>query len=130
MRETLDQGLADLHSRQGRDGIPAPPAAAQRPPVETAYAAAAPPPDPNVASEVSEQADLAAQAEGAVLEQAQSAPPPAAGGPASVTLGMTIDQVTALLGQPQVVGDVGSRKTYFYGNMKVVFTDGKVSDIQ
>jgi hypothetical protein len=43
---------------------------------------------------------------------------------------MTIDQVVGILGQPQVVGDLGSKKTYFYGNMKVIFTDGKVTDVQ
>lgn len=130
MRETLDQGLADLQSRQGQGGIPAPPAAAQRPPVEAAYAAAAPPPDPNVANEVSQQAQAATQAESEVLDQAQAAPPAVTGAPTSVTLGMTIDQVIGVLGQPQVVGDLGSKKTYFYGNMKVIFTDGKVTDIQ
>jgi len=130
MRETLDQGLADLHSRQGQGGIPAPPAAAQRPPVDAPYAAAAPPPDPNVAGELSQQAESATQAETEVLDQAQAAPPAASGAPTSVTLGLTIDQVVAILGQPQVVGDLGSKKTYFYGNMKVIFTDGKVTDVQ
>lgn len=131
MRETLDQGLADLQTRQGQGGIPAPPTAAQAAPVEAPYAAAAPPPDPNVASEVSQQAQAATQAESEVLTQAQQSGPSAAGGaPPSVTLGMTIDQVVALLGTPQTVGDLGSKKTYFYGNMKVIFTDGKVTDVQ
>jgi outer membrane protein assembly factor BamE (lipoprotein component of BamABCDE complex) len=98
--------------------------------VEAAYAAAAPPPDPNVANEVSQQAQAATQAESEVLDQAQAAPLAATGAPTSVTLGMTIDQVIGVLGQPQVVGDLGSKKTYFYGNMKVIFTDGKVTDIQ
>ena len=129
MRETLDQGLADLQTRQGQGGIPMPPAAAQGAPVEAPYAAAAPPPDPSAASDVSQQAQQATQAEGEVLDQAQAAPP-AASAPTSVTLGMTIDQVVGILGQPQVVGDLGSKKTYFYGNMKVIFTDGKVTDVQ
>ena len=78
---------------------------------------------------MSQQAQQATQAEGEVLDQAQAAPP-AASAPTSVTLGMTIDQVVGILGQPQVVGDLGSKKTYFYGNMKVIFTDGKVTDVQ
>jgi hypothetical protein len=128
MRQTLDQGLADLQSRGGKNGIPMPPAGAQGPPVEAPYAAAAPPPDPNVAAEVSQESQAAAEAEAEALDQAQAAP--SAPAPTSVTLGMTIDQVVGLLGQPQVVGDLGSKKTYFYGNMKVIFTDGKVTDVQ
>jgi len=129
MREMLDQGLADLQKRQGRGGIPAVPPAAARPPVDASYAAAAPPPDPNIASEVSHQAQSAAQAENEVLSQA---PGPSAGGgpPQSVTLGMTIDQVVGILGQPQTVGDLGSKKIYNYGTMKVIFIDGKVTDMQ
>ena len=130
MRETLDQGLADLQTRQGQGGIPAPPAAAQRPPVEAPYASAAPPPDPNVATELSQQSEYATQAESEVLDQAQAPPAAPSSAPTSVTLGLTIDQVVAILGQPKVVGDLGSKKTYFYGNMKVIFTDGKVTDIQ
>lgn len=47
MRATLDQGLAELHSKQGKNGMPAAPPAAVKPPVQTAFAAIAPPPDPN-----------------------------------------------------------------------------------
>jgi hypothetical protein len=129
MRATLDQGLADLQKRQGQGGIPAEPAAAQRPPVDPPYATAAPPPDPNIASEVSQQADSAIQAESEVLDQAQAAPP-AGGPPPSVSLGMTVDQVVGLLGQPQAVGDLGTKKIYSYGGMKVIFINGKVTDVQ
>jgi hypothetical protein len=131
MRETLDQGLAELQSQQGQGGIPAEPPAANRPPVQAAYAQAAPPPDPNIASEVSQQAESAVEAENEVLDQAQSpGPSAAAGATQSVSLGMTIDQVVGLLGQPTMVGDLGSKKIYSYGNMKIIFIDGKVTDIQ
>jgi hypothetical protein len=131
MRQTLDQGLADLQARQGNGGIPAAPPAASAPPVTAVYAQAAPPPDPNVATEVSQQAETAIQAENDVLGMAQaSGPSAAAGAPQSVSLGMTIDQVVGLLGQPTLVGDLGSKKIYSYGNMKVIFIDGKVTDIQ
>jgi hypothetical protein len=129
MRATLDQGLADLQSRQGQGGIPSVPPSANRPPVDAAYAAAAPPPDPNVASEVSQQAESAAQAESEALDQAQSAPA-AGAAPPSVTLGMSIDQVVGMLGQPLAVGDLGSKKIYSFNGMKVIFIDGKVADIQ
>jgi len=131
MRQTLDQGLADLQARQGKDGIPAAPPAASAPPVTAAYAQAAPPPDPNVATEVSQQAETAVQAENDVLDMAQASGPSAsAGAPQSVSLGMTIDQVVGLLGQPTLVGDLGSKKIYSYGNIKVIFIDGKVADVQ
>ena len=100
-----------------------------------------------MAGELSQQAESATQAESEVLDQAQAAPPAEMGAGEKkkaeqaqgsdlaallrlVTLGLTIDQVVAILGQPQVVGDLGSKKTYFYGNMKVIFTDGKVTDVQ
>jgi len=129
MRETLDQGLAELQAKQGQGGIPAAPPAANRPPVEATYAQAAPPPDPSAASEVNQQAVSAVQAENEVLNQA-SGPSAAAAAPQSVSLGMTIDQVVAMMGQPSMVGDLGSKKIYSYGNMKVIFIDGKVTDIQ
>ena len=130
MRETLDQGLADLQRRQGQGGIPAAPPAAARPPVDAPYAAAAPPPDPDIASEVSQQAQSATEAESDVLNQAQGSPQAGGGPPQSVTLGMTIDQVVGILGQPQAVGDLGSKKIYSYSSMKVIFIDGKVTDMQ
>jgi len=40
---------------------------------------------------------------------------------------MTIDQVVALLGQPQKIADLGSKKIYVYPNQKVTFIDGKVT---
>ena len=47
MRETLDQGLAELQSKQGNGGLPPAPPAAMKAPVQTEFAAIAPPPDPN-----------------------------------------------------------------------------------
>lgn len=43
MRQTIDQGLADLRSKQGQDGLPVPPPSADAPPVQPPYVAAAPP---------------------------------------------------------------------------------------
>jgi hypothetical protein len=62
MRETIDQGLSELQARQGQNGIPPAPKSAVAPPVQTAFAAIAPPPDPNVKAELGDQskeADLA-----------------------------------------------------------------------
>ena len=47
MRETIDHGLSELQSKQGKGGLPAAPADATKPPVPTEFAAIAPPPDPN-----------------------------------------------------------------------------------
>ena len=67
MRETLDQGLAELKEKQGQGGMPAAPQSATAAPQQTAYAAIAPPPDPNVSTELSKQTKDAAQAEQDVL---------------------------------------------------------------
>ena len=129
MRATIDQGLVELQKGQG--GIPALPPADQAQPVEAAYAAAAPPPDPNVAAELAQQAQASTQAESDALNQAQQAAPADSGtNTVNISLGMSVDQVVALLGNPQQIADLGSKKTYFYTNMKVIFTDGKVTDVQ
>jgi hypothetical protein len=53
-----------------------------------------------------------------------AAPPP------TVSLGLTIDQVVAIVGQPDRLADLGSKKIYSYKDMKITFVGGKVSDIQ
>jgi hypothetical protein len=68
MREMVDQGLAELQKKQGQNGIPAVPAAANVPPTQTAYAAIAPPPDPNAGAELSAQTKEADQAEQEALQ--------------------------------------------------------------
>jgi hypothetical protein len=68
MRETIDQGLAELQKHHGQNGIPKVPAEAAAPPVQTAFAAIAPPPDPNVAAELSQQTSEADSAEQEALK--------------------------------------------------------------
>lgn len=128
MRATIDQGLGQLQKHQG--GIPAPPPAAMAPPATPTYAAAAPPPDPNVQQELTQQSQSATQAESDALNQAQAAAPAGAAPAVNISLGMSIDDVVAAMGQPTQIADLGSKKTYFYANMKVIFVDGKVSDVQ
>jgi hypothetical protein len=49
----------------------------------------------------------------------------------TLRLGMTPEQVEAVQGgKPQKVIDLGSKKTYVYPDMKIIFVDGKVTDIQ
>jgi hypothetical protein len=60
-----------------------------------------------------------------------AAPPsPADQPPPTIELGQTIDQVVAALGQPQKIAKVGAKQLYFFKDLKITFTDGKVSDIQ
>jgi hypothetical protein len=48
----------------------------------------------------------------------------------TVALGQTEDEVKTILGAPDKVIDLGSKKMYVYKDIKVVFTDGKVADVQ
>jgi hypothetical protein len=63
----------------------------------------------------------------------QPAPAPAAtpaAAPQTISLGQTTDQVVAILGQPQKIVNLGAKQMYFYPDMKIVFTNGKVSDVK
>jgi hypothetical protein len=48
----------------------------------------------------------------------------------TVELGQTPDQVKTALGAPEKVIKLGPKEVYVYKDMKVVFVDGKVSDVQ
>ena len=54
-------------------------------------------------------------------------PPPA---PPTVALGQTMDQVTTAFGQPLRVAKVGAKVILYFKDMKVTFTNGKVSDVE
>ena len=136
MRETIDAGLQELQKKQGQGGLPAAPAAAKAAPVESQMAAIAPPPPPEseVAAEINQQSQAADQAEKEASTDAGSGPGPNAAAPAaepvSVDVGQTIDQVTAALGTPLKVVNLGAKKIYVFKDMKVTFLNGKVSDVQ
>jgi len=57
-------------------------------------------------------------------------PPPAAADPKTVSAGQTPDQVIASLGQPEKIVKLGTKQTYYYKDMKVIFVNGKVTDVQ
>jgi hypothetical protein len=126
MRETIGQGMQELQAKQGKGGLPAAPAAAKAAPVQTAYAASAPPPDPKAAEEIQQEAQEADQAE----KEAGETPAPIAPPPAEISLGQTVEQVEAALGQPKSKFDAGPKKIYVYKDMKITFKDGKVTDVQ
>jgi hypothetical protein len=48
----------------------------------------------------------------------------------TVELGQTVDQVKAALGAPDKIVKLGPKEIYVYKDMKVVFVDGKVSDVE
>jgi len=60
-------------------------------------------------------------------QQQPSQPPPP---PATVQMGQTTDQVVQILGQPDKIIDLGSKKIYVYKDIKVTFVNGKVTDAQ
>ncbi len=134
MRETIDQGLQDLQSKQGTNGFPEAPPSAQGDPAPAAYAAAAPPPDTNVAADIQGADQQAAASEKDVTTEAAldggGAANAASAGPATVELGQTTEQVQGALGLPSKVANLGSKVIYYYDGMKVTFKDGKVSDVE
>jgi len=58
-------------------------------------------------------------------------PPPADTPPPSIAIGQTKDQVVAGFGQPVRTAKLaGTKEIYFYKDMKVTFTNGKVSNVE
>jgi hypothetical protein len=53
-----------------------------------------------------------------------------ASAPKSIQLGQTVSEVEAAFGKPEKVISLGSKTIYTYKDVKVVFMDGKVSDVQ
>jgi hypothetical protein len=54
----------------------------------------------------------------------------AASTPKTIKLGQTFADVEAALGKPTRVVDLGAKVTWVYADMKVIFVDGKVTDVQ
>ncbi len=48
----------------------------------------------------------------------------------TISMGQTVDEVTATMGAPDSVVNLGTKKIYVYQDMKVTFRDGRVSDVQ
>ena len=141
MRETIDQGLQDLQAKQGKDGLPAAPPSAQVKPTEPEYAQLAPPADPQDAADLQQQDQQADQAvKDVTTDAAQDSgtgggaaavtPTASPAAPASVELGQSFDQVKAAMGAPTSVANLGPKVIYNYNGMKVIFKDGKVTDVQ
>jgi hypothetical protein len=48
----------------------------------------------------------------------------------SISVGQTKAQVTASLGQPVRVSKLGAKETFYYKDMKITFTNGKVASVE
>lgn len=63
-------------------------------------------------------------------DQGQQGGDQAAADPVSIEKGMTPDDVIAAMGQPEKKVTLGVKQIYYYKDMKVIFMNGKVSDVQ
>ena len=68
----------------------------------------------------------------AAMAEPPPPPPPPSDAPVTKTIeqGQTMEQVIAALGQPVKIVKLGSKQIYFYKDLKVTFTDSKVSDVE
>jgi hypothetical protein len=149
MREQVDAGLADLQTKGGKGGLPPVPPSAATPPVNSAFAADAPPPDPGGEQELQAQSQQAEQTEQQQIAGANGAGGPSAGSldapppapierpaapaaPTSVNItpGQSIADVKAALGEPLRIVNLGTKSIYVYKDMKITFKLGKVTDIE
>jgi hypothetical protein len=65
------------------------------------------------------------------IEAIAPPPPPADAPPPTIAIGQTKDQVVAGFGQPARQAKLaGTKEIYFYKDMKVTFTNGKVSNVE
>jgi hypothetical protein len=92
------------------------------------------PPADNVIKTVEEVITAEADTQEAPAGDNAAPPAPAAAQPAAppktIALGQTTEQVVTILGQPQKIVNLGAKQMYFYPDMKVIFTNGKVTDVQ
>jgi len=71
-----------------------------------------------------------APAQDGAAPQSQAAPAEPAAVPKTIALGQTTAEVLQILGQPTKIVNLGAKQMFFYPDMKVIFTDGKVTDVQ
>ena len=126
MLSTIDRGMSDLQSKQGQGGLPTLPQGSAGT-IDTPFAQEAAQPDANVAGELTSASQEADRAEQQAVGQGADA---VGGAPPTLSLGLSIDEVRAIQGEPEKVVDLGSKRIYVYKDLKITFIDGKVSDIQ
>ena len=109
MREAIDQGMGDLKAQQAQ--------LADQAEKDALGEVASGGPGPS---------DSFVQASGDA-PAAEPAPPAVT---PTIGLGQSIQDITAAIGQPVRIVNLGTRKIYFYKDMKITFVDGKSTDIQ
>lgn len=77
-------------------------------------------------------APAAAPAPAPVQRPAPPPPPPAAPAapPPALSIGESSSQVLQAYGMPAKIIDLGKKKTFIYKDIKIIFTDDKISDMQ
>lgn len=127
LRATLGDGMSTLQKEQGRNGLPTLPKdvlGTDR----TAYADEVRP-DADAVEQITQAAQEANRAEQDLINQGPQDPGGAAGA-ATISLGMTFEEVERVLGRPRNTADLGAKKIYVYKDLKITFLNGKVSDVQ
>lgn len=93
-------------------------------------------------TELSQQSKEGEQAEKDVLQEAASGPndsggssapppPPAPAKPKKLEMGMTIEEVKAMMGaEPKSSYEVGAKTIYVYDAVKLTFVNGKLTDVK
>ena len=72
----------------------------------------------------------APEAAPAPMQEIAPPPPPTDTPPPTIAIGQTMNQVTAGFGQPQKVANLAGKVIFYYKDMKVTFTNGKVSNVE
>ena len=129
LQATMDQGLDQLQKRQGQGGLPAAPPQAigvvNAPYTNDLH------PDAGAESQLDQAIKEAEQSEHGGGEQAPPAPAydraPSGG---SIQRGMSMDAVRDNLGSPLNTVDLGAKQIFIYRNLKVIFLNGQVLDVQ
>jgi len=128
LRSTIDTGLGELQSRGGQAGLP---------PIPANFAGTVDTPlasqvqaETNAASELTQATQDADSAEQSVIQESASVTDNSSGGAPTISLGQSIDEVTAIQGKPQKIVDLGNKKIYVYADIKITFVDGRVADVQ
>ena len=129
LRSTIGRGLGDLQSRGGQAGLPALPANVTGT-LDTLMASQVQA-ETGAAGELMQVAQDADRAEQSVIDQSATVAVGSGGGaPVTISLGQSIDEVTATQGQPQKIVDLGNKKIFVYSDIKITFIDGRVADVQ
>jgi hypothetical protein len=128
MRETVSQGMEEMRSKSGQNGVPQLPADAAAPPRNSSFIESAPPPDSQVAAELRKEADAAEELEREIDDDPGR--PQEGGAPVVISVGQTTDEVIDQMGQPRQIVNLANKQIYIYQQMKITFVAGKVSDVQ